>query len=40
MQYEASGVYHSIHHLASIMIQSSDNSATNMLLEQIGGMEV
>lgn len=39
MQYEASGVYHSIHHLASIMIQSSDNSATNMLLEQIGGME-
>jgi len=39
MQYEASGVYHTIHHLASIMIQSSDNSATNMLLEQIGGME-
>ena len=39
MQYEASGVYHTIKHLASIMIQSSDNSATNMLLEQIGGME-
>lgn len=39
LQYESSGVYHTIHHLASIMIQSSDNSATNMLLEQIGGME-
>lgn len=39
LQYEASGVYHTIKHLANIMIQSSDNSATNMLLEQIGGME-
>ncbi len=39
LQYEKAGNYYSINHLASIMIQSSDNSATNMLLEEIGGME-
>ncbi len=39
LQYERAGNSYSINHLASIMIQSSDNSATNMLLEQIGGME-
>ncbi len=39
LQYEKAGNEYSINHLASIMIQSSDNSATNMLLEQIGGME-
>lgn len=39
LQYYAAGNYYTIDHLAKIMIQSSDNSATNMLLEEIGGME-
>ncbi len=39
LQYERAGNYYSINHLATIMIQNSDNSATNMLLEQISGME-
>jgi len=39
LQYYKTGGYYTIDHLARIMIQESDNSATNMLLDEIGGME-
>ncbi len=39
LQYYKTGGYYTIDHLAKIMIQASDNSATNMLLDEIGGME-
>lgn len=39
LQYYKTGSYYTIDHLAKIMIQQSDNSATNMLLDEIGGME-
>lgn len=39
LQYNKAGGYYTIDYLAKIMIQSSDNSATNMLLEEIGGMD-
>lgn len=39
LQYYKTGSYYTIDHLAKIMIQESDNSATNMLLDEIGGME-
>ncbi len=39
LQYSKAGGYYTIDYLAKIMIQSSDNSATNMLLEEIGGMD-
>ncbi len=39
LQYKKGDTPYTIGHLAKIMIQESDNSATNMLLEQIGGME-
>ena len=38
LQYTKAGVYYSLDHLANIMIANSDNSATNMLLYEIGGM--
>lgn len=37
LQYSPLDKYHSIDSLAQIMIQHSDNSATNILLDQIGG---
>lgn len=37
LQYEKTGHTYPIDYLAKIMIQASDNSATNMLLEEIGG---
>ena len=39
LQYYKTGGYYTIDYLAKIMIQASDNSATNMLLDEIGGME-
>lgn len=39
LQYTKAGVYYSLDHLANIMIANSDNSATNMLLYEIGGMD-
>ena len=39
LQYYKTGGYYTIDYLAKIMIQSSDNSATNMLLDEIGGMD-
>lgn len=39
LQYYNTGGEYTIDHLARIMIQASDNSATNMLLDEIGGME-
>lgn len=39
LQYYKTGSEYTIDHLAKIMIQQSDNSATNMLLDEIGGME-
>lgn len=39
LQYSKAGEYYTIDYLAKIMIQASDNSATNMLLEEIGGMD-
>lgn len=38
LQYSPIGTTHSVDHLANIMIRESDNSATNMLLYAIGGM--
>lgn len=38
LQYSKQGVEHSIDYLARIMITQSDNSSTNMLLEEIGGI--
>ena len=39
LQYTSANVDYSIDYLANIMIANSDNSATNMLLYEIGGME-
>lgn len=39
LQYTKSDVTYSLDHLANIMIANSDNSATNMLLYEIGGMD-
>lgn len=39
LQYYKTGGEYTIDYLAKIMIQQSDNSATNMLLDEIGGME-
>lgn len=39
LQYTRAGVMYSLDHLASIMIANSDNSATNMLLYEIGGID-
>lgn len=39
LQYTKDGVFYSLDHLANIMIANSDNSATNMLLYEIGGMD-
>lgn len=38
LQYSQSGVSHTLHHLAKIMIENSDNSSTNMIMSKIGGM--
>ena len=38
LQYKSANVDYSIDYLAKIMIRSSDNSATNMLVEEIGGI--
>lgn len=38
LQYRSADVDYSIDYLAKIMIQKSDNSATNMLIEEIGGI--
>lgn len=39
LQYTKSDVPYSLDHLANIMIANSDNSATNMLLYEIGGID-
>jgi len=39
LQYTKAGVSYSLDHLANIMIANSDNSATNMLLYEIGGID-
>lgn len=39
LQYTKADVAYSLDHLANIMIANSDNSATNMLLYEIGGMD-
>ncbi len=39
LQYTSANVDYSIDYLANIMIANSDNSATNMLLYEIGGMD-
>lgn len=39
LQYTKSDVMYSLDHLANIMIANSDNSATNMLLYEIGGLD-
>ncbi len=39
LQYTQGNVAYSINHLASIMISESDNSATNMILYEIGGLD-
>lgn len=39
LQYTKANVPYSLDHLANIMIANSDNSATNMLLYEIGGMD-
>lgn len=39
LQYRALGGNYSIDYLAAIMIQHSDNTATNILLDEIGGMD-
>lgn len=39
LQKTASNVSYSLNHLANIMIADSDNSATNMILYEIGGMD-
>ncbi len=38
LQYSQGGIAHSMDNLARIMIQNSDNSATNMIMSKIGGM--
>ena len=38
LQYTRAGVAYSLDHLANIMIANSDNSATNMILNEVGGM--
>lgn len=38
LQYSQGGVAHSMDKLARIMIENSDNSATNMIMAKIGGM--
>ena len=39
LQYSQAGVDYSLNHLAHIMITQSDNSATNMILYEIGGIQ-
>ena len=39
LQYTKAGNIYSLDHLANIMISDSDNSATNMLLYEIGGVD-
>ena len=39
LQYTQSDVDYSLNHLADIMISESDNSATNMILYEIGGVD-
>lgn len=39
LQYTKTGVLYSLDYLANIMIANSDNSATNMLLYEIGGLD-
>ena len=39
LQYAATGGKYSIDYLAKIMIQDSDNSATNMIMSKLGGMD-
>ncbi len=39
LQYTQSNVNYSLNHLADIMISESDNSATNMILYEIGGVD-
>lgn len=39
LQYTQGDVEYSLNHLAKIMISESDNSATNMILHQIGGVD-
>ncbi len=39
LQYSQSNVDYTLDHLANIMITNSDNSATNMLLYEIGGID-
>lgn len=39
LQYTKGGVSYSLDYLANIMIANSDNSATNMILHEIGGMD-
>ena len=38
LQYSQGGVEHSLDDLARIMIENSDNSATNMIMSKMGGM--
>lgn len=38
LQYSQGGIAHSMDKLARIMIENSDNSATNMIMAKIGGM--
>ena len=39
LQYKSANVKYSLNNLANIMIAESDNSATNMILYEIGGMD-
>ena len=39
LQYKPVGEYHTLDHLARIMIQHSDNTATNIVLDEIGGSD-
>ena len=39
LQYTKGGLTYSLDYLANIMIANSDNSATNMILNEIGGMD-
>ncbi len=39
LQYRQEDVYYTLDYLAGIMIANSDNSATNMILYEIGGMD-
>lgn len=39
LQYTQGDVEYTLNHLASIMISESDNSATNMILHEIGGVD-